>query len=140
VRKITEPAAAILAITDLPENVVKNIDKLNVVIFGVDQFRSTVQDGKIIGIKLPSYEKGQEGKEIEAVVLDEEEIDERLEEEGHEREDGTAEELLNEDEDEMDEDEDEMDEDEDEMDEDEMDSNNINTSKSLEGTYDGVLA
>jgi hypothetical protein len=26
------------------------------------------------------------------------------------------------------------------MDEDEMDSNNINTSKSLEGTYDGVLA
>lgn len=95
IRKITEPAAAILAIADLPENVVKNIDKLNVFIFGADQFRSTVQDGKVIGIKLPEYEKEEEQPdEVGIVVIAPEDIEEWLEEEGYERYDGDVEDIL----------------------------------------------
>jgi hypothetical protein len=55
VRKITEPAAAILSIATLPSNLVNGVDKLNAVVFGADQLNSAIQAGSVIGIKLPTY-------------------------------------------------------------------------------------
>ena len=99
VRKVTEPAAAILAVADLPKNLVKGIEKLNAVMFGADQFRSAVQDGKVIGIKLPVYEKpkpGEEGQpdEIGMTVISPGDVDKWLEENGYERYDGDVDDIM----------------------------------------------
>ena len=51
-RKITEPIAAVLSITQIPNNLVKGIDKVNAVMFGVEQFSEAVQEGKVIGVNL----------------------------------------------------------------------------------------
>jgi len=94
VRKITEPTAAILSIATMPENIVKGIDKLNVFVFGADQFRSVVQDGKVIGISLPKYEKGEDDDEIGMTIIDRDDIDEWLDENGYERYDGDVDDIL----------------------------------------------
>ena len=57
IRSITEPAASILAISDMPGNLEKGFDKFNAIMFGADQLRSVVQDGKIIGIDISSTGK-----------------------------------------------------------------------------------
>ena len=74
VRKITEPAAAILSIATLPGNLVEGIDKLNAVVFGADQLNSTIQSGSVIGIKLPTYNKENPGTSYEVSVLKSDEV------------------------------------------------------------------
>ena len=72
VRTVTEPAAAILMIASLPQNVTKAVDKLGMAIFTGDQLRSVVQEGKIIGISLKPQESGQ--LKVEVANLSEEEL------------------------------------------------------------------
>ncbi len=55
-REFTEPLASILTISDLPGNVKKGFEKFNVVMIALDQFNGAVQEGKIIGIKIPTPE------------------------------------------------------------------------------------
>lgn len=86
VRKITEPAAAILAIADMPKNLTTGIDKLNAWMFGADQFRSVVQDGKVIGIALPAYSKEKGDSNIKVTELDPENVEGWVMEQGEEGE------------------------------------------------------
>ena len=58
VRKGTEPVASILTIANLPNNLSSGFDKFNGAILAIDQGRSTIQEGKIIGISLPSFSTG----------------------------------------------------------------------------------
>lgn len=83
IRKITEPAAAILSIVTMPDKIVANIDKLNTFMFGADQLRSAMQDGKVIGISLPVYKKGEEQEIAKIVVIEKEAIEDWLSEEGY---------------------------------------------------------
>lgn len=76
-REITEPLAAVLMISSLPSNMVKGVDKLNAVIFGLDQFNTAVQDGKIIGVNLPAYTNTNQ-KKAEASIIEKEEINKWL--------------------------------------------------------------
>jgi hypothetical protein len=73
-RKITEPAASILAIANIPGNLESGFDKFSAVMIALDQFRSGIQENKVIGIALPD---GQEGK-IKGGTMTEEEIEEWL--------------------------------------------------------------
>jgi len=58
VRSVTEPAASVLTIVNLPGNVSKGIEKLGVAAFTADQIRSGVQDGKVLGISIKSEGSG----------------------------------------------------------------------------------
>jgi hypothetical protein len=82
VRTVTEPAAAILMVATLPNNLTKGIDKLNAVVFGADQLNSSVQAGTVIGIKLPAYTKDTQKQTVEASVLKKEEVEQWLSEQG----------------------------------------------------------
>ncbi|MBU1117787.1 hypothetical protein KKD37_02380 [Patescibacteria group bacterium] len=64
VRTVTEPAASILTIVNLPGNVSKAMEKVSALSFAGDQIRSVVQDEKILGISIKTDEKG----EVKAVV------------------------------------------------------------------------
>lgn len=77
-RVVTEPAAAILMISTLPNNITKAIDKLSAVTFAADQLNTSIQEGKIIGIKLPAVTNNQANKTTEVSVLEKEEITEWL--------------------------------------------------------------
>ncbi len=74
-RKYTDPAASILSLTDISQNVSKGakiLDKVGVVLMEIDQIRSILQDGKLLGInvksdskiEVASLEKGEEKKWI----------------------------------------------------------------------------
>lgn len=82
VRKITEPAAAILMVSTLPNNLVLGIDKLNAVAFGAGQLDSAIQSGAVIGIKLPTPTKEKPEQSAEVAVLEKEEVKKWLKEEG----------------------------------------------------------
>ena len=82
IRVVTEPAASILMIADLPKNLTKGIEKLNAVSFGLDQFNSSVQEGKVIGIKLPAYTGEKTKQSAEASVMKKAEIKKWLTEQG----------------------------------------------------------
>ena len=82
VRQITEPAAAILMVSTLPTNMVKGVDKLNAVIFGADQLNGTIQSGSVIGIKLPTPTKEKPEPATEVSILEKEEVDEWMKEQG----------------------------------------------------------
>ncbi len=59
-RSYTDPAASILSLTDIPSNVAKGaalLDKVGVVLTQVDQIRSMLQDGKLLGINITSDSK-----------------------------------------------------------------------------------
>lgn len=94
IRVITEPAAAILAIADMPKNVSKGVDKLNVWMFGADSFNSIVQEGKVIGIKLPVHERGEDDKEIGMTIINSEDIEVWLEQNNYKRSDGDVKEIM----------------------------------------------
>jgi len=64
IRTVTEPAASILTIVNLPGNVTKAMDKISALSFAGDQIRSVVQDEKILGISIKTDENG----EIKAVA------------------------------------------------------------------------
>lgn len=72
IRTVTEPAAAILTLANIPGNLSKGIDKLSAVSFGADQIKSVIQDEKLLGISIKTDEKG----EVKAAVagLTEEEV------------------------------------------------------------------
>lgn len=70
-RTVTEPAAGILSITSMPNNLSKAIDKFSVAYLGVDQIRSVVQDTKILGISIKINEKGETKTEIAGLTEDE---------------------------------------------------------------------
>lgn len=78
VRKITEPAAAILMVSTLPNNLVKGIDKLNAVVFGADQLNSTIQQWTTIGIKLNGNQPNKSSQTMQVSVLEKEDINEWL--------------------------------------------------------------
>ena len=73
-RKITEPAASIIAIANLPGNLESGFDKFSAVMIALDQFRSGIQENKVIGIALPESEQGN----IQGASMTEEELEEWL--------------------------------------------------------------
>ncbi len=56
VRTVTEPIASVLTITDIPNNLGSAYGKFDAVMVGLEQFRDTVQEGKVIGIDLKNFE------------------------------------------------------------------------------------
>ena len=69
-RSVTEPAAAILSLTNIPGNLSKGIDKLSALSFGADQVRSVVQDEKVLGISIKT-DKNEIKAEIAGVTQEE---------------------------------------------------------------------
>lgn len=59
-RKVTEPIASILAINEIPNNLKNGFEKFSSAMIAVEQFKGAAQDGKIIGIELPSASKNSE--------------------------------------------------------------------------------
>jgi len=70
-RSVTEPAAAILSLTNIPGNLSKGIDKLSALSFGADQVRSVIQDEKVLGISIKTDDKGQVKAEIAGLTEEE---------------------------------------------------------------------
>ena len=56
VRTVTEPVANVLTITNIPNNLGTAFGKFDSVMVGLEQFRDTVQEGKVIGIDLKNFE------------------------------------------------------------------------------------
>jgi hypothetical protein len=54
---VTEPIANILTITDIPNNLESGFEKFSAVMVALESFRGAAQEGKILGIELPAYEK-----------------------------------------------------------------------------------
>ena len=71
VRTVTEPAAAILTLANIPGNLSKGIDKLSAVSFGADQVKSVIQDEKVLGISIKTDEKGEAKAEIAGLTEEE---------------------------------------------------------------------
>lgn len=97
VRAVTDPAATILNITSVPDNLVSGFDKFNAVMLALDQFRNAAQEGKVVGVSLPVYEgkaKAEAAGKIEAVAIDDNEVADWLSSLGLERISGDFEEVL----------------------------------------------
>ncbi|MDP3836968.1 MAG: hypothetical protein Q8Q67_02615 [bacterium] len=77
-RVVTEPAAAILAITTIPQNIGTGFDKFNAAMLALDQFNSAAQDGKVVGIALPAATNTKTEEKVTGAAMSEEEIDEWL--------------------------------------------------------------
>lgn len=77
-RVLTEPAAAILSITTIPQNIGTGFDKFNAAMLALDQFNSAAQDGKVVGIALPAYKKEGQINKAQGATMSEAEIDEWL--------------------------------------------------------------
>lgn len=76
-RSYTDPAASILSLTDIHKNVGKGaelVDKIGVVLVQVDQVRSMLQDGKLLGINI------KPDSTVEVAPLNEDEADAWIEE------------------------------------------------------------
>ena len=56
VRTVTEPIASVLTITNVPSNLGSAYGKFDSVMVGLEQFRDTIQEGKVIGIDLKNFE------------------------------------------------------------------------------------
>jgi len=56
VRTVTEPIASVLTITNVPSDLGSAYGKFDSVMIGLEQFRDTVQEGKVIGIDLKNFE------------------------------------------------------------------------------------
>lgn len=55
-RTVTEPIAAVLTITNIPGSLGKASDKFEAVSVGLEGFRASMQEGKVIGIDLRNFE------------------------------------------------------------------------------------
>jgi hypothetical protein len=71
VRTVTEPAASILTIVNMPGNVSKAMEKISAISFAGDQVRSVVQDEKILGISIKTDDKGGIKAEVSGLTEDE---------------------------------------------------------------------
>jgi len=78
VRVVTEPAAAILSITTIPQNIGTGFDKFNAAMLALDQFNSAAQDGKVVGIALPTSNGGKTNETAKGAAMSQEEVDEWL--------------------------------------------------------------
>ncbi|MFH1047375.1 MAG: hypothetical protein V1738_03660 [Patescibacteria group bacterium] len=58
-RVVTEPAAGILTIANLPGNLSKAMEKVSAAYFGADLVRSAIQDEKILGISIKINDNGE---------------------------------------------------------------------------------
>ena len=58
-RVVTEPAASILTIANMPGNLSKAMEKVSAGYFAADQVRSAIQDEKILGISIKINEAGE---------------------------------------------------------------------------------
>jgi hypothetical protein len=56
VRTITEPIATVLTITSIPSNLGSAYGKFDSVMVGLEQFRDSVQEGKVVGVDLRNFE------------------------------------------------------------------------------------
>lgn len=56
VRTVTEPIATVLTITNIPGNLGSAYGRIDSVMFGLEQFRESAQEGKVIGIDLTNFE------------------------------------------------------------------------------------
>ncbi len=56
VRTVTEPIAAIITITDVPGNLGNTYGNFDSVMLGLEQFRESAQEGKVIGVDLTNFE------------------------------------------------------------------------------------
>jgi hypothetical protein len=79
-RKVTEPLASILNITDVSNNVKTGYEKFNAVMVALDQFNSAAQDGKVVGVQLPVYKPGKTKAVIEVAVVEPAELQDWLDE------------------------------------------------------------
>ncbi len=93
VRTVTEPASAILSITNISKNLSNSIDRLSAVTFGADQIRSVIQDEKVLGINIKGDDKGDLKVEISGVT--EEELQKWKEENGVMTSSESIEEIIN---------------------------------------------
>jgi len=55
VRTVTEPIATVMTITNMPGRVGKGLERLDTALFGLEQFRDAVQEGKVVGIDLTNF-------------------------------------------------------------------------------------
>jgi hypothetical protein len=58
-RTVTEPAASILTLVNIPGNVSKAMEKISAISFVGDQIRSVAQDEKILGISIKTDDQGE---------------------------------------------------------------------------------
>ncbi len=56
VRTVTEPVASVLTITNIPNNLGTAYGKFESVMVGLDQFRESAQEGKVVGVDLTTFE------------------------------------------------------------------------------------
>ncbi len=56
IRSVTEPIANVLTITNIPSNLGTAFGKFDSVMIGLEQFRESAQEGKVIGIDLTNFE------------------------------------------------------------------------------------
>ncbi len=56
VRTVTEPIATIVTITNIPGNLGSAYGKFDSVMVGLEQFRESAQEGKVIGVDLKNFE------------------------------------------------------------------------------------
>ncbi|EKD56249.1 MAG: hypothetical protein ACD_58C00248G0005 [uncultured bacterium] len=78
VRKVTEPISTILTISEIPNSLLKNVDKFNTAMIILDQFRGAAQEGKIIGIELPTYSQEKTTEPAKVSVLQQDELEKWL--------------------------------------------------------------
>ncbi|QQS44341.1 hypothetical protein IPM65_01950 [Candidatus Roizmanbacteria bacterium] len=56
VRTVTEPIASVITITNVPGNLGNAYGKFDSVMVGLEQFRETAQEGKVVGVDLTTFE------------------------------------------------------------------------------------
>jgi hypothetical protein len=56
VRTVTEPIASVITITNIPGNLGSMYGKFDSIMVGLEQFRDSVQEGKVVGIDLRNFE------------------------------------------------------------------------------------
>lgn len=92
-RVVTEPAAGILTIANMPGNLSKAMEKVSAAYFGADQLRSAIQDEKILGISIKINEAGETKASVAG--LTEQELPEWMKENNVVKSGESVEEILN---------------------------------------------
>lgn len=87
IRTVTEPVASVLTITNIPNSLGTAYGKFESVMVGLEQFRESAQEGKVIGIDLTNFEyhppfqvikRTKYPGEISAAEMDKAEVEEWL--------------------------------------------------------------
>ncbi|MDX9913749.1 MAG: hypothetical protein RBS77_04170 [Candidatus Moranbacteria bacterium] len=92
-RVVTEPAAGILTIANMPGNLSKAMEKISAAYFGADQVRSAIQDEKILGISIKINKAGETKASIAG--LTQQELPEWMKENNVVKSGESVEEILN---------------------------------------------